>query len=56
MEKFDDIPISMLNKAEGYQNDIKSEPKDQISEQNNDDIEDNLSILDKIEHKDWRIR
>jgi hypothetical protein len=51
MDKFDDIPIRELNKAEGYQ------------QQNNPDVpqeeeldDQSLSIFQRIEHTKWKIR
>lgn len=52
MGKFDDIPIKELNKAEGYQQQIK---EDVPAEDDTDDIS-ALNIYQKIEHPQWKIR
>ena len=51
MERFDDIPIKELHKAEGYQ-----QPEQQ---QNGDDEtaeEASLSIVQRLSHPKWKIR
>ena len=52
MDKFDDIPIKELNKAEGYQQKVQQEtPPDEDT----DEIT-SLSIFQRIEHPQWKIR
>ena len=51
MDKFDDIPIKELNKADGYQQNIT---QDTPTEEDTDD--NNLSITQRIEHTQWKVR
>lgn len=51
MDKFDDIPIKELNKADGYQQNIT---QDTPTEEDTDD--NNLSIIQRIEHAQWKVR
>jgi len=51
MDKFDDIPIKELNKADGYQQNIT---QDTPTEEETDD--NNISIIQRIEHAQWKVR
>lgn len=51
MDKFDDIPIKELNKAEGYQ---QQNNPDVVQEEDNDEAA--LSIFQRIEHVKWKVR
>ena len=50
MDKFDDIPIKELNKAEGYQ----TQNPDTVQEE--DHNESALNIFQRIEHSKWKVR
>lgn len=52
MNKFDDIPIKELNKADGYQQPPNN--ADNITEEDVD--ESKLTFIQKIEHTKWKIR
>ena len=51
MDKFDDIPIKELNKAEGYQ---QSNNPDIIQEEDQEEL--SVNIFQRIEHSKWKVR
>lgn len=52
MSKFDDIPIKVLNKAEGYQEKRAEDESENITDKD----ESQLSIIEKIDHPKWKLR
>ena len=51
MDKFDDIPIKVLNKADGYQQKI-----DENNVDGDDEGEEQKSLMDRIDHTKWKVR
>ena len=51
MDKFDDIPIKELNKAEGYQQQQQSDiPNEEVYD------ESELSLITRLDNPVWKIR